>query len=261
MKYIYPKNINKYFGNITEENNRYVYSYKLYKSAKSITKKYFNFFNNNDKKIALNNAIKYKKEFSIKNNKCVNIYSYNKDGSISVYFKDNIMLIDKDDIDLLNDFIWKLRFNNSKKELIVNTNIDSNTDFSKYYKYLNKINCNRNFNKLKRYKTITFVFLKYGGKKYITYKNNNVLDFRKNNIFNNTNKIYKFNNNNNNNTINNKYKINNIYKYDTYWEVIGKLGNNIVSRKFYINKFGDLIAKKLANEFKERLMKYNYTII
>lgn len=262
MKLIYPNNINKYFGDIIEEDNQYIYSYKLHKSVKNKTKKYFKFSNENEKKIALDNIIKYKKQFSINNNKCMNVYSYNTDGSISVHFRNNnIMLIDKDDIDLLNDFVWKLRINNvnGDKKIIVNTEICRNTDFSKYYSYLNKITPNRNFDKLKRYKSITFIFLKYGGKKYITFKNKNVLDFRLSNIINNTYKIYKFNNIIN---IDNKnYKINNLYKNEKYWEVKGKLNNKIVSRKFYINKFGNLIAKELANEFKQRLLKYNYTIV
>ena len=262
MKIEYSDNINKYVGEIIDEDDRIAYYLKNHGKDNIIRS--FKYTNKNNKKKAYEKALKFKKTYSYKINKYKNAYSYNDDGSISVYFRQNkVMLIDKEDIDLLNDFIWNIKLTTPN---VIKCNFEKNKVFSKYIPYLESINRYRNFKKLAKYQSITFVFLKYGSKKNIIYKNGNELDLRICNIENSSipqNNMFMYSN-----TINNNTKINELHfitdncnNDDNYWCVKALLNDENIIRKFSTKKYGNLIAKKLAKEFRDRLKNNGYEII
>ena len=177
MTIIYSKNPKKYGGSIFIHKDSIMYR-SLYKGE--YKSRFYPFSDEESKKKALEDAFNYKVESSIKNNLIINQYEEIKDG-YKVYLNcDKFMYVDKEDIDLIEDFIWRIQ--NNKK--VPTTIIRDKSIINNYKKYLLKLNPIRNFDTIlnRKNKFIKFVSLKYGYSNII-YKNDNILDYRKKNLY------------------------------------------------------------------------------
>ena len=101
----YSSNLSKYLGTIIKQNNKYIF--KVIKDKKIIHKKEFSFLNI-PQETAYQNAIDYKKKWSIDNNYTKNSYLI-EDNSIKVHLTfDKYFTIDKSDLDKIEKYIWYL---------------------------------------------------------------------------------------------------------------------------------------------------------
>lgn len=127
MTTLYPFNIKKYAGTITQSKKKFSLRYKTQSRLFHIKDFYIKDYNSEDE--ALHAVREYKKKWAIVNNLVKNKYEIIKDGSIEyikLYIKPDIYtLIDKDDIDYIDKNIWS--FN---KGFIKTTDIELNKKLS-----------------------------------------------------------------------------------------------------------------------------------
>tara|TARA_B110000858_G_C17645675_1_gene400280 strand:- start:302 stop:814 length:513 start_codon:yes stop_codon:yes gene_type:complete len=127
MTILYPINIKKYAGTITQSKKKFSIRYKTQSRLFNI--KDFHIKDYNSEEDALHATHEYKKKWAIINNLVKNKYEIIKDGSIEyikLYIKPDIYtLIDKDDIDYIDKNIWS--FN---KGFIKTTDAESNKKLS-----------------------------------------------------------------------------------------------------------------------------------
>ena len=262
LEIIYPKNINKYSGHIIKSSNKYKYKIKNKNKKNKYFEKTFEFDKKNNKLAikAYNDVIKYKKEYSIKNNFIVNSY-YKKDNYYIVNLTNNKkMLVDLEDLCLVEKYIWRIQ--NSNKLPTTKIKISDNIDDIK--DYLLSKNKNYSFFKIVSGKFISFIRLKYGIlARNITFKNNDRFDYRSSNILIGNSYNYFFINSK---KINTKTKVDNLYIVKNNnnidcWEVRAELNGQKIIRQFSFKEYGKIIGKNRAKEFTQKLINNNYTIL
>lgn len=127
MTTLYPTNIKKYAGTITQSKKKFSLRYKTQSRLFHIKDFYIKDYNSEDE--ALYATHEYKKKWAIANNLVKNKYEIIKEGTnkyIKLYIKNNIYsLIDIDDIDYIDKNIWS--FN---KDFIKTTDTESNKKLS-----------------------------------------------------------------------------------------------------------------------------------
>lgn len=168
----YPNNIKKYAGTISKTNKKITIKYKT--KGRIFTLKEFILSDYQNEDEAMNEAIEYKKKWSIVNNLVKNKYEILDDNGkkyLKVYTKNNkFFYIDKDDTNYIESYNWNLSHNNK---------------YAMSLDYETK-------------KKMTFHEIKYGHRNII-HINNDTLDNRSENIEINNNTINNVSNDNENN--------------------------------------------------------------
>ena len=180
LKLQYPKNINKYNGNIYEEEDCYILEIKLPDNTLMTEKMYFT---KKNKRKVLNSIKNLKKEITKKHYTILNTYY-----KISNYYLINLpenykILVDKCDYFIIDSLKWHIHKNNKLPYVIIN----SVSLLDKLCIKLKKTNPNYKKLYVKINKYVFFPFLKYGlFFMEISFKNKNSYDYRSCNIIPNT---------------------------------------------------------------------------
>lgn len=228
----HSSNLSKYLGTIAKQNNKYIF--KVMKDKKLIHKKDFP-FTNISQETAHQNAINYKKQWSIDNNYTKNAY-YIEDDKIRVHLiLDKYFITDKSNIDKIDKYIWYIL------DGYVGTMITENKKRKKLY--------------LHNYLT---------DEKNVVHKDADKMNNTMENLM-ITNeeiahKIKKFNHikrKDNTSGFTGVYK--GSFKNREYWEVKGHdFNGNRVYQKYSIDKYGAEGAYGLACDFRDKFINQSY---
>ncbi len=289
---IYPENLRKYVGVIKQNIDKcyYTYSYQN-KEANVYEKKKFPYFDEPSRVHAYQAAVQYKIDYSIQNNRVLNVYTKvvdPEDGSeyykVQLNVKDAVLLVDIRDLPLVEMFDWRIQ-NNSKYA----TCYMNDQEYAKFHTYLtslkerehandhdydqhiqhmieilNQKGSTSNDEKKRQRHYISFHLLKYGLED-VDFINKNKLDNRDRNIgfLTKNQRIWKSHIGDAKLRSNNSSGKAGVFygkcgNYD-YWEVRGKdyFGNKIY-RKFSINKHGYEGAKHMAVHFRDLIIDKSY---
>jgi hypothetical protein len=230
----YSSNISKYIGSILSQNNKYIY--KVIKNGKLVHKKEFSYVNISPI-IAHQNAIDYKKQWSIDNNYVKNYYTINNN-IIKIHLKlDKFFITDLSNIDKVDKYIWYLM------DGYVATMITENKKRQKIY-FHNYIANNEN------------VVHKDCDKMNNTLSNLLITDDKI------AKKVHNFNHikrKDNTSGFTGVYK--GKYKNREYWEVKGyDFNGNHIYRKYSIDKYGVEGGYGLACDFRDKFINNSFDL-
>lgn len=230
----YSSNLSKYLGTIIKQNNKYIF--KVIKDKKILHKKEFSFLNILQE-TAYQNAVDYKKKWSIDNNYTKNYYYIDGD-NIRVHLTfDKYFITNKNNLDKIEKYIWYLI------DGYVGTMISEDKKRKKIYLH--------NF---------------LTDEKQVVHKDTNKMNNTTENLLvtdeETARKIKSFNHikrKDNTSGFTGVYK--GCFKNKEYWEVKGHdfNGNNIY-KKYSIDKYGSQSAYSLACDFRDKFINQSYDI-
>jgi len=245
QKYYYPQNISKkYKGRILKnKKDRVVFSVNLknHKYEKIFLLKDYN--NNVDEAIKV--AEEEKKNWNIENNLVINKYQIIDDYALVDLNKGYQMKIDLQDLNWLEKYNWKMQNKSTYPTTFIplNNRKEDETDLSFF-----------------TFHDVVF------GYRYVNHLNDDKLDYRRKNIqaVNSIQRDWKINYLKKNIYENKNISgIKGVYKVKTgpyeYWQVRGfDYQGKKINKKFSILKLGDENAKKMAQEFRKKIIEESY---
>jgi len=227
----YPKNINKYHGNIVEMKRGYKFRNNYFKNS-----------DYNSPEDAYNATLNYKKQWCKDNNKIVNTYRIIEDYVLVHLNKDYYMKVDPSHMSIVEKYKWKMQNNCSYPTTFIPES-ERAEDERAYIPF----------------HEMAFRF------KNVNHKNMDKLDYRPNNIEEVTKTKKKWRSyhpyhadlrENNVSGYTGVYKVK-TKKYE-YWQVRGvDYNGKKIAKKFSVTRYGDTGAKSMAIDYRNRYINHS----